>query len=62
MSKTLNRDCSVCGASLQVFVSDNGTYTGGHYWADLLDDGEYWECDSCYRDDDGHDELAPSNG
>lgn len=49
MTETLGRECAVCGTDLTIHVADDGTYEGGHYWPELLDDREYWECEDCYR-------------
>lgn len=63
MSETLNRQCAVCGTDLTIYVADDGTYEGGHYWPNLLedDDREYWECEECYNDE-GEDESADRDG
>jgi hypothetical protein len=50
MSETIERSCAVCGDTIEVTVYEDGSYEGGHYFGgELLDDGEYWECGSCYK-------------
>lgn len=61
MTETIQRDCAVCGITIEIIVHDDGSYDGGHYSGPLLPtdcekESEYWECDDCYEvetDDDG---------
>lgn len=61
MSRQIQRTCSVCGDEITVTVYDDGTYDGGNYWSGLFDDDDgYWECLTCFQDDDGHDDGVVS--
>lgn len=53
----ITRTCLDCGAELEVAVSEDNTYDGGHFFGMIPDpDGgevEYWECDDCAGKGDG---------
>lgn len=48
----LERNCSDCGADLNIEIDhENETIEGGHYWALPFDEhGELWECEDCYEE------------
>lgn len=51
MTETLDKDCTVCGKSIEITAFDSGLYTGGHYFGTLpSSDVEYWECNDCFHE------------
>jgi len=48
----LKRKCLVCGKELTIKVREDNTYEGGHFFG-LIKGIEYWECEDCYRWDNG---------
>jgi DNA-directed RNA polymerase subunit RPC12/RpoP len=47
----MKRTCAVCGKEIEITVNKDKTYTGGHYFGELLKDAEYWECNKCYMEE-----------
>lgn len=55
-NRTIQRDCLVCGTTIEVTVTEDGTYDGGHYFGEVTvpvdgTDGEYEKI----AERDGHD-------
>ena len=52
MNREMERQCIICGETLNITVNEDGKYTGGHYFSGKKDgaENEYWECDSCFCD------------
>ncbi|MCK5122829.1 MAG: hypothetical protein KAQ87_01630 [Candidatus Pacebacteria bacterium] len=50
IAERLNKSCVCCGKKIKVFLYQDKSYRGGHFFGKILDDGkkEYWECPKCY--------------
>ncbi len=51
----MEKMCVICGKKLGITLYKDKSYRGGHYFGKIIPrkgktDGEYWECDKCYRE------------
>ena len=67
----MKRFCVVCGKELEIVLNDHfEIISGGGYWKfsteaqginfepkTVEEQKEYWECDTCMKDDDDKDEI-----
>jgi len=59
--KILKRKCAICGREITVWVEEDGSYSGGHYFG-KIDGKEYWECEKCYNNSRGDIRVCPRCG
>jgi hypothetical protein len=57
IKKQLQRECLVCGKSLDIIVYGDYMYDGGYYFdfgavlkSKENKDAEYWECQKCFEE------------
>ena len=51
--KTMQKECSICGAKMEINLDEKGKILKGGYFWDFRDNGkgfEYWECKKCYKE------------
>lgn len=52
ITKSFQKECSICGKNIKIVLHADSTYKGGYYFGMVNTEGkkiEYWECPKCYN-------------